>query len=192
MASPITQAQEDVLTILRNIPVIEGIDSNNGKLFQRCQIWNHQIHHINEGYGNPCAFSHLIAGSPLTLGQGISAFEGAIFRIHICYWELDAADETNYNQNINVFLMRDAVLQALGGQKPFHCATLTNGNEEQDYEHGSMYHYTIDFATNFLDTKGSPEDPDSGAYVVKETPTDIEVDVLQPKIFNNTFNNVFQ
>ena len=188
--SPILAAQQSVLTLLTNIPPIGAIPSQNTpsvapKLFPTTKIWNTQPQDVAS---NPAAYVQFLPGTPTQLGQGITAYEKATFRIHILYYELDAGNETDQSQNTTIFQLRDAVIAALSNQQPTHCSTLTPGTDGQDYHHTQSYHYTIDFRTNFLDTKSSPLDADSGAYITKQTPTDIALSLQHPQIFNPTFS----
>jgi hypothetical protein len=49
--------------------------------------------------------------------------------------------------------------------------------ETQDYEHTNLYHYIIDFITNFTDSKGSSYDSAAGKYITSVPPTELEIDI---------------
>ncbi|MGN7818791.1 hypothetical protein ACTJJB_01605 [Chitinophaga sp. 22536] len=159
----------DILNLLKTIPD-----------FQIVRIWNNQIDYEKGGeyynFPKPAVFLETVDGSTWdTLALGISSAD-LIFRVHIAHECYDAQDGT-FEQDLIVFDLRDAVLEKLQLFHPTGCGPMTKILEAQDYEHDNIYHYTIDFAVNFIDTKGSPLDPDSGKFITKDPPTGLQVQV---------------
>ncbi|MFX1704587.1 hypothetical protein PV783_11570 [Chitinophaga sp. CC14] len=157
----------DILNALKEIPALQFI-----------RVWNNQIDYEKSGeqynFPKPAAFVETLQGLLWdTLALGVSSAD-LIFRIHIAHEYYDAQDGT-FEQDLVVFDIRDAVIEKLQLFKPTGCGPMTKILEEQDYEHDNIYHYTVDFAVNFIDTKGSPLDPDSGKLITKDPPTGLQI-----------------
>lgn len=164
MASVIKTAIQDILTALTNTAQFSFI-----------AVWNDHVNRLIDGsgytYACPAAFLELETLEVYNLNAGITHTD-YIIRIHIVHQELDAADGT-LDQNLNVFDYRDAVKVALTGLKPENFTNLMWYNEFQDYEHSNLYHYIVEFKGGFIDTKGSPYDPDSTDWVNSGSPLDL-------------------
>jgi hypothetical protein len=147
---------------------------------QHTAMWNNQVDRIlaeeaTTTYAMPALFIEPIWDETFVLGQGVSQID-MFWRLHIVHWELDAANGT-MDQNLNVIGLRDEVIRAYKGYKPSGCGGLMYYTEQQDTDHGGVYHYTVDFKCGFIDTAGSPLDPDSAEWITKEPPTGIEITV---------------
>lgn len=90
------------------------------------------------------------------IGQGFRSADLG-FRIHIIHEYLDGNDG-NFEQDLEIFGLRDLVIGYLTGFKPTACGILTSPSEEQDYDHGNLYHYIVDFICDFIDSRGSRYD----------------------------------
>lgn len=147
-------------------------------LFQFVRIWNNQIDYEKSGdlynFPKPAAFVEVQQGIMWdTLSMGLSSAD-LIFRIHLAHEYYDAQNGT-FEQDLPIFDLRDSVVEKLQLFHPTGCGPLTKILEEQDYEHDNIYHYILDFAVNFIDSKGSPLDPDSGKFITKDPPTGLQV-----------------
>jgi len=162
-------------------PILDIMSKLTGVLsLQYIRIWNNQVDYEKSGelynFPKPAAFVETQPGIMWdTLALGLSSAD-LIFRIHLVTECYDAQNGT-FEQDLAVFDLRDQVIEALQLYAPTGCSPMTKILEEQDYEHDNIYHYTIDFAVNFIDTKGSPLDPDSGKFITKDPPTGLQVQV---------------
>lgn len=146
--------------------------------FRMIRIWNNQINYEKDGqlynFPKPAAFLEVI-NDPIyeQLGLGFQSSDVG-WRIHICHEFYDAQDGS-FEQDLPIFDLRDKVVAKLSLFEPTACGPLTRVAETQDYEHDNIYHYIIEFVCNFIDSKGSPYDPDSGSYIDKQPPTALQV-----------------
>lgn len=85
------------------------------------------------------------------LGAGVMAYNDLIIRVHIIHQQLDAGDGT-LEQNLDVYALQDAVYQALQKFRPPGCVEFIRGNHQLDWNHGNLYHYIVEYGTNFMDT----------------------------------------
>lgn len=160
---------KDILTQLGKITELNFI-----------RVWNNQVERLekdeNYSFLMPAAFIEVISpNSYLPIGEGFS--EGDIvFSIHLVAEELDAGDGT-MDQNLTIFILRDKVIGVLNRFQATGCSLMYLISEQQDYDHTNVYHYTLDFKCSFIDSKGSPYDPEATTYITKEPPTDLQVDI---------------
>jgi hypothetical protein len=168
MASLIKTAIQDMLTALEN----------TGQ-FNFVAVWNNHVERLNDGSGYsinaPAALVELENLNVARLGAGFTSTD-TIVRIHIVHYELDASDGT-LDQNLNVFDYRDAVKSAFTGLKVTNFSPLQYYGELQDYDHTNIYHYIIEFIGNFVDTKGSIYDADSGLTFETTPPTALDLTI---------------
>ncbi|MEI8111164.1 MAG: hypothetical protein WCH59_09265 [Chitinophagia bacterium] len=167
---------QDILTKLSTIQVTNG-DGNTVSLYSR--IWNNQIEAEKAGetyaYPKPAAFVEVVSPAIFEeIGQNFRSADIGI-SIHLVH-EYYNQDGT-FEQDLEVFDLRDKVIEALSQYKPTGCGQLVSTGEQQDYDHDNIYHYVISFVCNFIDSKGSPYDPSRGLYVDKQPPTDLQVNV---------------
>ena len=126
-------------------------------------VWNNQLDLILTGEGvsfdMPAIFPELIFNPSILLGTGISQ-SSVLWRLHILHQQLDAGDGT-LDQNLDIDDLRDLVKVTFTRYQPKNCTPLAYVGDEPDYSHNNVYHHIIDFTCTFIDTKGSPLDPDS-------------------------------
>ena len=173
MTSPIKKAIQDILRQLQQIT-----DSYNMPVFQQLAVFNDQFERMKNGTGYafhlPAAFVELSPAKYEPLGMGIST-ANLHFKIRIGHEQLDAGDGS-IDQDLNVLDLRDLVKAALTMYKPTNCSYLESSGEDEDHHHGSVYELILHFTCSFIDTKGSPLDPDSTTYITKQPPTALEID----------------
>ena len=68
-------------------------------------------------------------------------------------------------QDLIIYDLRDQILLAFSQYCPTGCGTLLCLSETQDYDHDNLYHYVMEWKTNFRDSKSSPYDPQAGKYI---------------------------
>lgn len=148
-------------------------------------VWNNQIDSLLAGTGisfaTPALFIELITNDSAKFLVGISR-SYVTWRIHILHRQEDAGDGT-FDQNLDVFDIRDAVKVKFTNYTQDNCAPLSFAGEEQDYNHNNVYHYIIDFTSAITDSKGSPLDPDSTEWQEVDASgynIDITIDPEQP------------
>jgi hypothetical protein len=160
--SGIRQPIEDVLTRIRaELPQ-----------FLTVRVWNNQVDMERDGryqaYLKPACFLEVLNDVVWEqLSEGFSAADLG-FRFHIVHEYYD--DQAgNFEQDLPVFDLRDAVIKAFMLYKPVGCGHMTKINEVMDYDHDNIYHLLVDFVAHFIDDKGAKE------YIEKEPPTDLEL-----------------
>lgn len=175
----IKQPLQDMLTKLATLQVVNG-DGDTVDLYAR--VWNNQIRYETDGtlynFPKPAAFVEVV--SPATfevLGQGYRSADIS-FRIHIGHENYN--NEGTFEQDLLIFDLRDKVIALLTGYRPTNCGPLNAVSEQQDFEHSNVYHYTIDFVTNFTDTTGSRLDADNpNKYIDSVPPTELVLNVSE-------------
>ena len=143
------------------------------------RIWNNQVRYEHDGqlynFPKPAIFVEVV--SPATyeiLGQGLRSSDIS-FRLHLVHENLN--NEGTFEQDLNIFEMRDKVIALLTGYQPTNCGPLNAMIEQQDFEHTNVYHYVIDMVANFTDTVGSKLDPNNpNKYVSSVPPLTLEID----------------
>lgn len=140
----------DVMTQLRiQVPALQTI-----------RIYNDQITREKEGrypnYAKPAAFVEVLNDIEWNnLEGGVSAADLG-FRVHIVHEFYDAQDGS-FEQDLEVFDLRDSVIAALMLYEPTACSAMQKTTEVPDYTHDNLYVYMIDFVTHFIDDKGAKQ-----------------------------------
>lgn len=174
----IRQPIQDILTLLQTI----SSRNNNGQVVPlRARIWNNQVRRDQHGesyaFEKPAVFLEVINGVKYEqMGQGYQNADIG-WRVHLIHEFYDAADGT-MDQDLPVFDIRDQIITALSFYEATGCGPLEKTSEDQDFDHTNIYHFTIDFVCNFIDSKGSKWD--QGAFQVKAPPTSAELDITTP------------
>jgi hypothetical protein len=165
---------QDILTKLATIQVT---NSDGAEVDLYARVWNNQIETERAGetyvYPKPAAFVEIT--SPVIfeeIGQNFRSADIGI-TIHLVH-EYYNQDGT-FEQDLQVFDLRDQVIAALSQFKPTGCGQMVSIGEQQDYDHDNIYHYIISFVCNFIDSKGSPYDTGRGTYIEKEAPTAVNI-----------------
>jgi hypothetical protein len=163
--------------------------------FKWVKVWNNQLNRMDDQSGLslpfPACYIELVPQEYLPLAFGFSTSD-LVWRVHICHHQLDAGNG-NFDQNLDVYDLRDKVKNLLTLYKPTNCGSWISDGEEQDYEHDMVYHYILQFKCAFIDTKGSPYDPEYGTYIEKQPPTDLDVtyEEIEKDIFTDEFSDEF-
>lgn len=145
-----------VKSLLKSIDVV-NFDRKQTKLYSR--IWNNQVDDEQGGeipsYPRPAAFVEVLTPVQYeTIGQGMATADLGV-RIHLVHDFTDSNDG-DFDQDLEVFDIRDSIISALTLQKLPNCGVLTLASESPDYNHAKIYHYILDFITNFTETGGNP------------------------------------
>lgn len=140
------QTAIDILSKLKEITTLQYV-----------VMWNNQFNQIEdgdiEGFPFPCAMLEIVPQSYNQLGGGYQQSD-VDFRIHIGHVQYDSLDG-NMEQNLDVFDLRNEVVQKLSLYKPSMSGELFKVSEEQDYEHTAIYHYIITFRACVIDKAAS-------------------------------------
>lgn len=186
MASIIKQTILDALTKVRGIGGVNW-----------AAVWNDQLNRMDDQSGLslpfPAIYVEMLPQEWNMLSAGVSQCD-IVWKIHICHQQFDSMDGF-FDQNLDVFDLRDSVKTALMLFKPTNCGSWIASGEEQDYSHTNIYHYILEFTCCFIDTKGSGFDPTNGWYIYSTPPTDLIINVVIPHpnvhIFNSVFSRIF-
>lgn len=171
-------------------PIFQGLQSElTGKITVQngdykqvapyCRIWNGQIYKEVDGktydFPKPALFVEIIPDIEYQpLGLQVSQADLGI-RIHIVTESLDTGDG-NFEQDLAIYDLRDKVISTLSGYLPPACSAMMLTAETPDYEHTNIFHHTVDFVCNFIDSTGSPYADGKGVYQTKES-ADLNLDV---------------
>lgn len=181
----IKQAVKDMLLKLATI----AMPNNEGQFTSSTvRVWNNQLSYLRdgklEGFVLPALCLEVVNQARYqVIGQGFRSADLS-FRIHILHQFYN--QDGTYEQDLDVFDIRDNLLAQITMFRPAGCGPLTCIAEDQDYSHDNIYHYIMDFVANFTDSKASPDDPESGKFVPSvppltlETEIDLETSITQP------------
>lgn len=117
------------------------------------RIWNNQIRNLKDGTGyafqRPAAFIEVVNDAAFEpLQEGYRSVDLA-FRIHIVHDYLNA--EGTLEQDLKIFTHRDNIIALFAFYCPVGCGPMIAIREVQEYDHGNMVEYVIDFGCNFTD-----------------------------------------
>jgi len=171
----------DILNKLATLDVTNG-DGNTVKLYAR--IWNNQLGSERDGkiydFPKPAAFVEFI--TPVSFQELGGNFGSADLGINIHLVHEFYNQDGTFEQDLQVFDLRDSIVRLLSQYKPTACGLMVKVSEQQDYDHDNLYHYIIGFVTNFTDSTSSPYDPAAGKYLDSEPPTGLQLDVTMDKM----------
>jgi hypothetical protein len=163
----ISQPQDDIIALL------QAVQYQNANLFNFVDIFNDQFAKQDDGEQEamalPAALVEIV--EPIdwnALGGGLMESD-LIFRIHIGMEQLDAGDGTMATNRV-IFKYRRAVIMALSNQVLTACSPLFWVKDQPSYKHTNKYVYPVDFKCGFIDSSGSPYDPDAGVYIESTPP----------------------
>lgn len=164
--------------------------------FKFVRIWNNQLEQIEEGatysFPMPCCFVEILTPNEYTpIGRGYGTGE-LIVRIHIGHEEYDSLAQT-YEQNFNVFTLRNKVVNIINNLQPIATSSLMRVSEQQDFIHTNIYHYIVDFRCAFIDSWGGWEAQHNTVTGIIYTLNE-DMEVAPPfaaGIFDNNFDYTF-
>lgn len=153
--------KDTLVSILNTMDSIR--DGGTVNPFNTIAIWNDQIKRLKNGTGysflSPAIFLESKQINHERLGMGYKAYDLDI-TIHLLDEQLDTAiyqyDGLNPNlvqldQNLEVFHLRDLVIQYLDGCKPVQMGNLWYIDDIQDFSHDNCYHFQIKFKGRVVD-----------------------------------------
>jgi hypothetical protein len=183
--SGLRAAIEDVKAfIISEIPELKNVAVFNNQ-FDRDDVG------LFHGTSFPAVYIEIESPGPYSpLGLGVSA--GVLtWRLHIAHQQYNASGSFNMDENLDVYDLRDKLVRKLTGYKPYKSSHFQKINESADYSHKNIYHYVIFFISEFIDFTGSPYDPETTEFIVKDPPIELQIDILGLGIFQANFNNDF-
>lgn len=174
MSVVLKQPIVDLLTKLRTLSVTNPDQTTTTP---HVRVWNNQLDYEKEGqlqnYPKPAFFLEVVSPAVFSvLGEGYRSCD-INFRVHIVheYMNSDGVEAGNFEQDLAIFDLRDQVIELLTRHTPPGCGPMECMQESPDYAHDNLYHYVLDFITNFTDGAGRKR------YVMKEPPTALELTV---------------
>lgn len=124
-----------------------------------------------------------------TLG-GLITVNEIVWRLSIVHEQLNAVYDgnagTGMDENLDVFTLRDLVKTTFSGFAPAQCSQLMYSGESLDYDHDNIYVCGISFKCSYVDTKGSPLDPDSTQWVTGQL-TEINLNLFDQWLPNKNY-----
>jgi hypothetical protein len=174
----IRQPIQDILTLLATLQVTNG-DAQTVPLYSR--IWNNQFKYEEQGktydYPKPAAFLEVINKAEYrTVGTLFQSCDVG-FKVHLIHEFYN--NDVTLEQDLLIFDLRDQIVALLSGVQVTACGPLERTGEYQEYDHTNVYHYIIDFITNFTDSKSSQYDPAAGKYIYSAPPTNLNLVVTE-------------
>lgn len=171
----IADAMRDILTQLRSQQVM---NNDHNLVTPYVRIWNNQLSYDKDGkmenFPKPAFFLEPLNDIEWEeLGQGYRSADIG-FAIHVVH-EFYNADDGTFEQDLEVFVIRDAITALLTYFRPAGCGAMACIKETQDFEHDNLYHLILVFACNFTDSKGSRRDPARNYYKQSVPPTGLQV-----------------
>lgn len=159
----------DVMTKLR---AIMQVDNPTVPMFQTVRLWNNQTTYEKEGqyvgYNKPAVFLEVlndVAWDQLLEGVTVADL-GIVFHIIHEFYDDQAG---NFEQDLIVFDLRDAITKAFMLYQPPGCCAMMKVSETMDYEHDNIYHYIVQFVCSFVDDKGIK------TYAIQAPPTGVDL-----------------
>jgi len=168
--------------LLAKLASIQVTNQDNFVVSLYSHVWNNQLRNIEDGKGyswpRPAAFIEIVSPASFEIiGLGMRSVDLGI-RIHLIHDFYNS--EGTQEQDLLIFDLRDQIVSAhnidtmiqsgISGYCPTGCTPMNCIGESQDFEHGNLYHYILDFACNYIDTVSSPYDEKDGRFVEEITP----------------------
>lgn len=123
---------------------------------QHAQLWNNQVEMNEDGkhysFPMPAVFVEFVVEGIKTLGDGYQLYDPLIVRLHIVHQMLDAGDGT-MEQNLDVLDFKQDVYTCMHKFEPDGAVSFVRAGEEQDTDHGNVYHYIQSYNTNYIDAE---------------------------------------
>lgn len=118
-------------------------------------IWNNQLQLLNESkqylFEFPAVFIQFGNEMPTqSIGNNVKIYDPLEINIHICDFQLDSEDG-NHEQNFDVFTLKQDVYKALQLFQITGSGAFDKQGEQQDYEHGGIYHYIQRYMTSYIE-----------------------------------------
>lgn len=127
-------------------------------LLQYVQMYNNQIFDEESGqlydYPKPAVLIEFESPTIIQqLGNGSQLYDELLVKLHIVDNFMNYTGDDGIEElNLEIFDRRDRVFTSVQGFEPTNCAAMVRVNEQQDYDHTQIYHYTQTYKTNYVDT----------------------------------------
>lgn len=123
------------------------------------------------------------------MGNGVQIYPNLLVRIHIVHQQLDATTGNVYSasepgtmeQNLDIYILQEAVQAALNKFKITNCVEFIRKNHGLDNDHDVLYHYTVDYMTNYTDY--GQQEPVGGVTISGGTLTPEITETYNPSPF---------
>lgn len=171
--------KQPILDLLKQLATLQVTNGDGQPVQLYVDIWNNQCEYEEIGeyvdFQKPAAFVEVINKAEYKeIGIGFRSCDIG-FRIHLVNDFYNG--EGTFERNLLIFDLRDQVTALLSFFQPTACGPMVSTGEEQDYKHRNVYHFILDFITNFTDSKGSQYDPDAGKYIYTTPPIDLNLEL---------------
>lgn len=140
---------DDLYLGLENIILNIGVTGST--IFNFTQVWNNQLEHLKSSddymYQLPCVLLEMNTTNFNQLGCGYQNIDMNI-KFHIIQ---DFYNGDNMSENLSIFTLRDYIVKTFSLHNPDKCGSFIKTNEYQDYNHKNLYHYIVEYVTNYID-----------------------------------------
>lgn len=144
-----TEIKTQVLTVL---------DINGNVLIQHVGKWNDQVQNLRApekdvteyAYNLPAVFLEFKDKVKNPIGNNVLIYDPLDICLHIVHDQLDAGGEDMEN-NTDILAIKEALNFAFQLFRPTNTSNLTCIEEEEDYNHDNIYHYTLTYRCTFTD-----------------------------------------
>ena len=134
---------------------LSSITNDDGTpTFNHMHTWNDQfsdlLHEKNATdilIPFPACFIEVVVENIETEGVGSQLWNCNV-KLHIAHQLYHAGDE--YEQNWDVFDLVDKVHTYFHGYQPYGCGMFIEKGLTQDYKHGNLYHFIIEYKFNYV------------------------------------------
>ena len=162
---------EDVLNNCLAIPYANGL---------HVRVWNNQVAYAEEGklqsYQWPAVFPEFIFEGGGHDANGMTIRDCTV-RLHIVHELYNV--EGSMEQNLDVFLLRDLVLQYFSKWHkdttgyPYQFSPFQYSGEQQQYDHSQLYEYILEFRTSFSETLGTYQNTNQTNGIIQTIITNV-------------------
>lgn len=132
------------------------LDWVNKDTFKNVAVYNQQVERMIRGSGysfeTPALFVEVNEENEEALGDGITASD-LMIKFHIVMEQLDSSDG-NLDQNMDIFQYRNAIKSSFSMFKLAQGGIFNWLNEDEDYDHGNIYHYILGYKCYYIDFTG--------------------------------------
>ena len=134
------------------------LDADSNPVFKFVHVWNNQIIELDEtnrqfGFQTPAVFVEIATPTPIgTLLGGYQQYDDIRVRLHILHQQLDANGNGFMDENFNIFDLSQLLYGQMNKFEPSGAVKMVRIAEENDYDHGNLYHFVQEYATNLIDT----------------------------------------
>lgn len=182
-----------ILAVKNQLKTLTVLNGDGQSVTPFVKVWNTQVKKEMDAktYDFPKPAYFIEVRNDVIFEQAGIGYRSAdlLFRIHIVQDWLDAGNETDMDEDLAIYDLRDQVNGVLSMFRPTGCTELQGTADIQDFNHEKVYEYVLEYICNFMDDTMSPYRPGAGVYEPSPAPLGLELDAT---IDNTTPGPVFQ